>query len=274
MSTVTVAAIQMVSGTRPAENIASAQRLVREAAARGAQWVVLPEYWILMGKSDRDKLALAEPFGSGSLQSTLSELARECGITLFGGTIPLRSTVADKIYNSLLTFAPDGHCIGRYDKIHLFSYSGVGERYAEADTLTAGEHVSALEIEPWRVAQGICYDLRFPELFRAQGICDVLVLPAAFTHVTGQAHWELLLRARAVENQCYVIASGQGGTHENGRRTFGHSMVIDPWGEIVACVEEGEGMAMATLDKNRIGSVRRHLPAVFHQTAILPELSS
>ncbi len=268
MDTLTVAVLQMISTTGPAANLAAAQRLVRAAAGHGAQWVVLPEYWMLMGQQETDKLALAETFGDGPLQNALSDLARECRVTLFGGTIALKSSAPDKIRNSLLTFSADGRCIGRYDKMHLFAYSGIGERYDEANTIEAGEALPELTVDDWSVAQGICYDLRFPELFRAQGLFDALILPAAFTYTTGQAHWHLLLRARAVENQCYVLAAAQGGRHENGRRTFGHSMIIDPWGEVLDCIKEGEGIALARIDKTRIDSVRRHLPAVFNKKVI------
>ncbi|MDO4878984.1 MAG: carbon-nitrogen hydrolase family protein [Neisseria sp.] len=265
MRKIRAAVIQTVSGTDPAANTAAMQRLVRRAAGQGADWVLLPEYWPLMGQNDRDKLALAEPLGSGRLQQAMADTAAECGITLFGGTIPLQSGEAGKVLNSLLAYDKNGGCVGRYDKIHLFGYSGLGERYAEADTITAGSEVPHLSADGWKLAQGICYDLRFPELFRAQGPFDALLLPAAFTHTTGKAHWELLLRARAVENQCYVLAAGQGGLHENGRRTFGHSMIIDPWGDILAVLPEGEGVIAAELDPARLNSVRQRLPALAHR---------
>lgn len=265
MQPITVAAIQMVSTTQPNDNIATMRRLVQQAAEQGADWVLLPEYWSIMGQHDTDKLAYAEPFGAGILQTALSETAAACHVTLFGGTIPLQCDEANKVLNTLLIYDKHGNCQHRYDKIHLFGYSGLGERYAEADTIQAGKHVPQCQIDGWGVAQGICYDLRFPELFRAQTPFDVLLLPAAFTYTTGKAHWELLLRARAVENQCYIIASGQGGTHDNGRRTFGHSMIIDPWGDILAILPEGEGIVMAQLDPTRLNSVRSRLPALQHR---------
>ena len=240
MRKIRAAVIQTVSGTDPAANTAAMRRLVRQAAEQGADWALLPEYWPLMGQNDRDKLALAEPFGSGTLQQAMAETAAECGVTLFGGTIPLQSPVPGKVWNSLLAYDKNGECIDRYDKMHLFGYSGLGERYAEAD-------------------------LRFPEFFRAQSPFDALLLPAAFTYTTGKAHWELLLRTRAVENQCYVLAAGQGGLHESGRRTFGHSMIIDPWGEILAVLPEGEGVITAELDPARLNSVRQRLPALAHR---------
>ena len=265
MQTLTAATIQMVSTTRPADNIAAMQRLVAEAAAQGAQWVLLPEYWPIMGKADTDKVAHAEPFGSGVLQQALSDTARQHRITLFGGTIPLQSDSADKVLNTLLVYDPEGVCRARYDKMHLFGYSGLGEHYAEADTIQPGGEVPHFQANGWGIAQGVCYDLRFPEFFRAQSPFEVLMLPAAFTYHTGKAHWELLLRARAVENQCYVIASGQGGTHESGRRTYGHSMIIDPWGDILAVLPEGEGVLVAELNPTRLASVRSRLPALQHR---------
>lgn len=265
METLNVAAVQMVSGTQPKENVIRMEALVREAAAGGAQWVLLPEYWPIMGSSDTDKLAFAEPLGEGILQNALSRLARELGIVLFGGTVPLQSPENGKVLNTMLTYGRDGERIGLYDKMHLFGFSGLGERYSEADTISAGAEVPALAIDGIQVAQGVCYDLRFPEFFRAQQPFDVLLLPAAFTYTTGLAHWELLLRARAVENQCYLIAAAQGGRHESGRRTYGHSMIIDPWGDVLAVLPEGEGVIQAELGGARLNAVRSKLPALQHR---------
>ena len=226
-----------------------------------------------MGRNDTDKLAFAEPLVSGSLgetryarfQTALSETAAECGVVLFGGTVPLQSPDAGKVMNTMLVYGRDGAQIGLYHKMHLFGFSGLGERYAEADTISAGSNVPELSADEVPLAAGICYDLRFPEFFRAQRPFDVLLLPAAFTYTTGRAHWELLLRARAVENQCYVVAAAQGGEHESGRRTFGHSMIIDPWGEVLAVLPEGEGVVVADLDGARLQSVRTRLPALEHR---------
>ena len=275
------AAVQMISSTDPDDNIDTMKRLVRQAAEQGADWVLLPEYWPLMGCKDTDKLAFAEPLVGSSLgetccarfgetryarfQTTLSETAAECGVVLFGGTIPLQSPDAGKVMNTMLVYDRDGRQIGLYHKMHLFGFSGLGERYAEADTISAGGDVPKLAADGVPLAAGVCYDLRFPEFFRAQQPFDVLLLPAAFTYTTGKAHWELLLRARAVENQCYVIASAQGGEHESGRRTFGHSMIIDPWGEILDVLPEGEGIVIADLDATRLQSVRNRLPALKHR---------
>ena len=267
------AAVQMISSTDPDANIDTMKRLVRQAAEQGADWVLLPEYWLLMGRKDTDKLAFAEPLVGSNFsetrcarfQTTLSETAAECGVVLFGGTIPLESSDAGKVMNTMLVYDRDGTQIGLYHKMHLFGFSGLGERYAEADTISAGGDVPKLTADGVPLAAGVCYDLRFPEFFRAQQPFDVLLLPAAFTYTTGKAHWELLLRARAVENQCYVIASAQGGEHESGRRTFGHSMIIDPWGEILDVLPEGEGIVIADLDAARLQSVRTRLPALKHR---------
>ena len=273
MQNIRAAAVQMISSTDPDANIDTMKRLVRQAAEQGADWVLLPEYWPLMGRKDTDKLAFAEPLVGGNFsetrsarfQTTLSETAAECGVVLFGGTIPLQSPDAGKVMNTMLVYDRDGTQIGLYHKMHLFGFSGLGERYAEADTISAGSDVPKLAADGVSLAAGVCYDLRFPEFFRAQQPFDVLLLPAAFTYTTGKAHWELLLRARAVENQCYVIASAQGGEHESGRRTFGHSMIIDPWGEILDVLPEGEGIVIADLDAARLQSVRTRLPALQHR---------
>ena len=291
------AAVQMISSTDPDANIDTMKRLVRQAAEQGADWVLLPEYWPLMGRKDTDKLAFAEPlvgsnfsetchtgfgetrcarfgetrcarFGEtryARFQTTLSETAAKYGVVLFGGTIPLQSPDVGKVMNTMLVYDRDGTQIGLYHKMHLFGFSGLGERYAEADTISAGGDVPKLAADGVPLAAGVCYDLRFPEFFRAQQPFDVLLLPAAFTYTTGKAHWELLLRARAVENQCYVIASAQGGEHESGRRTFGHSMIIDPWGEILDVLPEGEGIVISDLDAARLQSVRTRLPALKHR---------
>lgn len=265
MERLTVAVVQMVSGMNVNDNVQRMRYWVQQAVMQGAKWVVLPEYWFLMGQQDTDKLAWAEPLGTGYLQTALSAVAKEHQITLFAGTIPLMSRQEGKVLNSLLVYGADGILQSCYDKIHLFGYSGLGEHFAEADTIEAGRLVPSLLCDGWKVAQGICYDVRFPELFRQQLPFEVLVLPAAFTATTGKAHWELLLRARAVENQCYVLAAGQGGLHENGRTTFGHSMIIDPWGEVMTVLPEREGVLLAELSPCRLHSVRSRLPALQHR---------
>jgi predicted amidohydrolase len=270
-----IAAVQMISTPSVATNLDTARRLVARAAGKGAELVVLPEYFCFMGKSDRDKLSVAETLGEGPIQQMLAETAREHRVWLIGGTLPLAvaqtgasgAEDGDRVMNSNLVFSPQGEPAARYDKMHLFAFDNGRERYDEARTLRAGRTPVAFDAAGVRVGLSVCYDLRFPELYRAlvKPPCDLLSVPSAFTYTTGAAHWEVLLRARAIENQCYVVAAAQGGTHENGRRTFGHSLVVDPWGEIVACLDEGEGVVVAELQRERIESVRRQLPALEHR---------
>jgi nitrilase len=260
-----VAAVQMVSTPVVEENIATARRLILEAAARGAQLVTLPEYWPIMGMTDTDKVAHAEQPGDGPIQDFLAAQAREHGIWLIGGTLPLVSGDAGRVLNTTLVYDPAGQHVGRYDKIHLFGFNKGSESYDEARTIVPGETVGSFDAPFGKVGMSICYDLRFPELFRAMGDCALIVVPAAFTYTTGLAHWEVLLRARAIENQCYVLASAQGGTHKNGRRTFGHSMLIDPWGEVKDVLPEGEGVVSGAIDPEYIAKVRESLPALKHR---------
>lgn len=262
-----VAAVQMVSTPDVARNLESATRLIGEAAAAGANLVALPEYFCLLGQRDDDKLAVAEVPGDGPIQRALAGAARAHGVWVVGGTLPLRGPDADHALNSCLVFAPDGRLAARYDKIHLFAFDNGRERYDEGRTLAAGGQPVALQAGALRVGLSICYDLRFPELYRAlmHTPCDLIVVPSAFTWTTGEKHWELLLRARAIENQCYVLAPAQGGRHENGRRTWGHSMIVDPWGEVLAVRSEGEGVVLADVDPARIGQVREQLPALAHR---------
>jgi len=262
-----IAALQMVSTPSVEQNCASAARLIAQAAREGAELVALPEYFCLMGRGERDKLAVAEAPGDGPIQRMLSDAARAHRVWVIGGTLPLRSSDPQRVLNSNGVYAPDGSLAARYDKIHLFRYDNGRERYDEGASILGGNVPTALQAGALRVGLSVCYDLRFPELYRElmHPPCDLLSVPAAFTYTTGQAHWELLLRARAVENQCYVIAAAQGGTHENGRRTWGHSMVIDPWGVVLAVRPEGEGVVMAEIDMARIASVRTQLPALEHR---------
>jgi deaminated glutathione amidase len=262
-----IAAIQMVSVPEVARNLEAAARLVGEAAASGAELVALPEYFCLFGHKDTDKLAVAETDGAGPIQDFLANTARRHGLWLVGGTLPIQAGVPGRVRNASCVYAPDGTRAARYDKIHLFAFDNGGERYDEARVLEAGDTPVALQAGALRIGLSVCYDLRFPELYRTlmQPPCDLLVVPSAFTHTTGQAHWELLLRARAVENQCYVLAPAQGGRHENGRRTWGHSLVADPWGEVIALRDEGEGVVLAELDPARLASVRAQLPALAHR---------
>ena len=262
-----IAALQMVSAPDVERNLETAARLIAQAAHEGAALAALPEYFCLLGRRDTDKLAVAEPAGSGPIQSFLAAQARAHGLWLIGGTLPIRGASADHVFNACCVYAPDGSLAARYDKIHLFRFETERESYDEARVLEAGSEPVALQAGALRVGLSVCYDLRFPELYRALCTppCDLLSVPSAFTYTTGRAHWELLLRARAVENQCFVIAPAQGGLHDNGRRTWGHSMIVDPWGEVLAMRPEGEGVVVAEIDPARIAAVRRQLPALAHR---------
>jgi nitrilase len=255
----------MISTPVVADNIAAARRLVTQAAGEGAGLVLLPEYWPILGMHENDKLAVAEQPGAGPIQDAMAAMARELGIWLIGGTLPLVAQVPGKVLNTLLAYGPDGNPAGRYDKIHLFGFTRGAESYNESRTIAAGGEVQVLETPFGRVGLSVCYDLRFPELYRAMGSCSLIVVPSAFTFTTGQAHWEILLRARAIENQCYVLAAAQGGTHPNGRRTWGHSMLVDPWGDVMAVLPEGEGVVSGELDPERTATVRGNLPALRHR---------
>ncbi|MEN2471981.1 carbon-nitrogen hydrolase family protein [Burkholderia sp. GS2Y] len=260
-----VAALQMVSTPDVARNLAEARRLIAEAAGEGAQLVLLPEYFCFMGHRDTDKLALAEPYQDGPIQRFLADTARRHGIWVIGGTLPLKAPEPDRVLNTTLVFDPSGNEAARYDKIHLFNFEKGDESFDEARTIRAGDTVVAFDAPFGRVGLSVCYDLRFPELYRRMGDCAMIVVPSAFTYTTGRAHWETLLRARAVENQCYVLAAAQGGKHENGRRTWGHSMLIDPWGEIVAVRDIGASVVLGAIDPQRIADVRQSLPAWRHR---------
>ncbi len=264
-----LAAVQMVSTPDVTENLRAASHLIRQAAEADAQLVLLPEYFCLMGLKDHDKITIREKYGAGLIQDQLAKLAQELKIYIVAGTIPLETEQVAKVYNSTLVFDPVGKNFARYDKIHLFSFQTVDEHYDEANTLIAGISPGLLEINhngvSWKMGLSICYDLRFPELYRALGEVDCHLVPAAFTYTTGKDHWEILLRARAIENQCYVLASAQGGIHINRRRTWGNSMFIDPWGDIEQCLVAGEGIILGTLSKNKLDAVRSKLPALLHR---------
>ncbi|MGE0797188.1 MAG: carbon-nitrogen hydrolase family protein [Lautropia sp.] len=264
-----VAALQMVSATEVPANLATAERLVAEAAAQGAKLALLPEYFCLIGKRDTDKVDAKEAPG-GPIQAFLAACAHRHKIAIIGGTVPLISPKAGRVLNTCPVYGADGVQLARYDKIHLFGFQRGDEKFDESATIVAGRTPVVCDIPvgdpaPLRVGLSICYDLRFPELYRQMLPVDLIVVPSAFTYTTGQAHWELLLRARAVENQCYVLAAAQGGRHENGRRTWGHSMLVDPWGEVTAVLPEGEGVVCGLIDRARIESVRKSLPALRHR---------
>ena len=262
---VRVAALQMVSTPRVEENLKTAAGLVAQAVAQGAQLVALPEYFPIMGLSDADKFAVREVDGQGAIQDFLAATARKHGIWLVGGSLPLVAAEAGKVLNSCLVFDPRGERVARYDKIHLFGFQKGAERYNESATIVAGSQPVVFDAPFGRVGVSICYDIRFPELYRAQGAVDLQIIPAAFTETTGRAHWEILLRARAIENQCYVLAVAQGGKHENGRETHGNSMLIDPWGIILDRLPKGPGVVVGDVDHARIADVRASLPALKHR---------
>lgn len=262
-----VAAVQMVSSASMDDNITTAATWIQAAAGSGAQIVLLPEYFCIMGHQDTDKLAYKENPGDGPLQHFLSAQAYEHGIWLIGGTIPLAIPGDDRIYNSCLVYGPDGQLQARYDKIHLFGFDNGTEVFSEATTICAGENPPQTFQGPCGpVGLSVCYDLRFPEMYRAMGSVNLIVVPSAFTYTTGKAHWEILLRARAIENQCYVLAAAQGGKHETGRRTWGHSVLIDPWGKVMEQLPEGPGLVCGEISLARIEKVRTSLPALTHRT--------
>ena len=267
-----VAAIQMVSGVDLQANLAQAAALIAQAAQAGAELAVLPEYFCLMGQSEQDKLAMAERPGDGAVQRFLSEQARTHGLWLVGGTLPLATSDQARVHNSALVFDPQGDCVARYDKIHLFGFDTGAEHFDEARTILPGSRPVRFVLKTragidWRVGLSVCYDLRFPELYRAHARsgCDLLLVPSAFTATTGRAHWEVLLRARAIENQAYVLAAAQGGRHENGRRTWGRSMVVGPWGDVLAQQVQGSAVVLADVRQTHLREVRRQLPALRHR---------
>lgn len=267
-----IAAIQMVSTPDVATNLATAARLLQQAADQGAELAALPEYFCLMGHSDQDKLAIAEAPGHGPIQDFLREAARQNGLWLAGGTLPLQSADPERASNSTLVFDPQGEPVARYDKIHLFAFDNGRESYDESAALLPGNTPVAFTLPSrdgcaWRVGLSICYDLRFPELYRALA-ADLLLVPSAFTHTTGQAHWEVLLRARAIENLAYVAAAAQGGQHINGRRTWGQSLIAGPWGDILAQQATSEGVVLTECSGDTLQQCRQQLPALRHRKLI------
>ncbi len=260
-----VAAVQMVSTHKVAENLAAAAELVARAAAQGAALVALPEYFCIMGMNERDKVAAKETDGDGPIQAFLAETAARHRVWLAGGSVPLAAARPDKVRNSCLVYGPDGRRVARYDKMHLFGLDLGAERFDEANTIEPGEQPVAIDTPHGRIALSICYDLRFPELYRSLGDVDLVLVPSAFTATTGKAHWETLLRARAIENLAWVVAPAQGGTHTSGRRTHGRTMVVDPWGVVRGCLPEGPGVVVARVDPALQARLRASLPALEHR---------
>ena len=269
---VKVAGIQMASSPQVASNLTEAERLIAIAVEQGAKIVVLPEYFCIMGVKDIDKVAVREKAGDGTasgggpIQRFLSKMAREYEIWLIGGTIPIASNYPNKVRNSCLVYNDKGEQVARYDKIHLFGLDLGTEHYHEENTIESGNEVVVVDTPYGKIGLSVCYDLRFPELYRAMGQVDMIVVPSAFTETTGKAHWESLIRARAIENLCYVIAPAQGGYHLSGRETHGNSMIVDPWGVILDRLPRGSGVVIANVNRDYQTSLRNSLPALKHRT--------
>ena len=266
VTTARIAAIQMVSGPAVAGNLDEAGRLIEMAAARGAQLVALPEYFGILGMKDTDKVAVREAEGDGPIQAFLSATAKKHGVWIVGGSAPLTCADPGKVRNSSLVYDASGKQVARYDKIHLFGFQMGDERYDEANTIEPGIAPVTVDTPFGRLGLSICYDLRFPELYRAMQDVDIILVPSAFTETTGRAHWETLLRARAIENLAYVLAPAQGGLHANGRETHGDSMIIDPWGAVLDRLPRGAGVVIADINLDRMHGLRRNLPALNHRT--------
>ena len=261
-----IAAIQMASGPSVAANLSEAERLIEVAANQGAKLVVLPEYFAIMGMKETDKVAVREQEGKGPIQTFLSKIAKEHGIWLIGGSVPMVSNFPNKVRNSCLVYDDKGKQVARYDKIHLFGLDLGNEHYHEENTIESGNAIQVVDTPFGKIGLSICYDLRFPELYRAMGEVNIIVIPAAFTETTGKAHWATLVRARAIENLSYVIAAAQGGYHLSGRETHGNSMIVDPWGVILDRLPRGSGVVIATMNPQYQTSLRKSLPALKHRT--------
>jgi predicted amidohydrolase len=261
-----IAALQMVSTRDVAENLDKATQMIAEAASNGTQVVVLPEFFAKITTSeDPYRTSHSEMLNNGSIQAHLKAMAMLYSVYIIAGSILLDSHIQNKFYNSCLLISPDGATLAHYNKVHLFKFDDGLQRYDESEILLAGDKIVSCDILGFKFGLAICYDLRFPELFRAMDVVDIIVLPSAFTYQTGLAHWELLIRARAVENQCYFLGVNQGGVHETGRRTYGHSMLVDPWGEVLVSALEGEKIIYATINSDKISKVRSKLPALEHR---------
>jgi len=263
---VKIAGIQMASGPNVSANLSEAERLIKIAADQGAKLIVLPEYFAIMGIKETDKLKVSEKEGSGPIQQFLSSTAKKRDVWLVAGSIPLQSEIKDKIYNACMVYDNKGKQVARYNKIHLFGLNLGNEKYHEEATIVPGNQVVTLDSPFGKIGLSICYDLRFPELYRAMGNVDLILVPAAFTETTGKAHWETLVRARAIENLCYVLAPAQGGYHASGRETHGDSMIVDPWGVVLDRLPRGSGVVIASMNLDYQASLRKSLPALSHRT--------
>jgi predicted amidohydrolase len=261
-----VAAIQMASGPHVAANLQEAERLIELAASTGARIVALPEYFAILGMKDTDKVAVRERDGHGPIQDFLAAQARRHRVWIVGGSVPLESAIEGKVRNSCLVYDQEGQRVARYYKIHLFGFEMGQERYSEERTIEPGRSVCVVESPFGRIGISVCYDLRFPELYRAMGDVDLIFVPSAFTETTGKAHWDTLIRARAIENLAYVVAPAQGGYHVNGRETHGHTMIVDPWGVVLDRLPRGSGVVVAGVNPTYQAKIRRSLPALTHRT--------
>ena len=261
-----VAAIQMASGPHVTANLQEAQRLIELAAGTGARIIALPEYFAILGMKDTDKVNVRERDGDGPIQNFLSEQARRHKVWIVGGSAPLEASTPEKVRNSCLVYDQAGTRVARYDKIHLFGFEMGSERYSEERTIEPGDRVCTVDSPYGRLGISVCYDLRFPELYRAMGDVDLIFVPSAFTETTGKAHWDTLIRARAIENLAYVVAPAQGGYHVNGRETHGHTMIVDPWGVVLDRLARGSGVVVAGVNPTYQAKIRRSLPALSHRT--------
>ena len=272
-----IAAIQMASGTNVSANLIEASKQITSAAQAGAKLIVLPENFAVMVFKDADQIKIAEEDGTGPIQDYLSEQAKKNNVWLISGTIPIKSAVENKVYAACLVYNEKGERVSRYNKIHLFDVhlEITNETYNESETLEAGNEVVVVDTPFGKIGIAVCYDLRFPELFRQLVLrgAEIIVLPSAFTASTGKAHWEVLLRARAIENLCYLVASAQGGYHVNGRETYGDSMIIDPWGTIMDRLPHGSGYIVADIDINSLHKLRQNFPVLKHRkiSCMLPK---
>ena len=264
-----VAAIQMASGPNVKANLEEAEKLINTAVQQDAELVVLPENFAIMGMSEVDKVTIAERYGEGPIQQFLAQQARKHGIWIVGGTIPIDSSITGKVYSTCLLYNDSGEVVARYDKIHLFDVvlEANDESYNESETIESGDDVVVADTPFGKVGLAVCYDLRFPELFRAMADVgmEICVLPSAFTNLTGRAHWEALIRARAIENLCYIIAPDQGGYHMNGRETHGDSMIVDPWGVVLNRLPQGTGVVVSDIDLDKLNKTRKNFPALQHR---------
>jgi deaminated glutathione amidase len=261
-----VAAIQMTSGHAVADNLSAAAKLLREAKDQGAEIACLPENFSFIGLKDADKLEVAEADGTGPVQDFLAKTARELKLWILGGSAPIRGDSPRRVANTSLLYDEAGKRVARYDKIHLFDVTvpGRNERYLESKHVMPGDSVVVVDTPVGRLGMSVCYDMRFPELYRAlvsRG-AEWLSMPAAFTVPTGQAHWETLLRARAIENLCYVVAPAQVGTHTSGRETYGDTVIIDYWGRVMARLAQGIGVITAPFDLTQQAETRARFPAL------------